>query len=271
MGYLNGRPGSALAVAAPVTTSLAPVLFTAAINTKSAWSDVWPTLDQPAGFVIIDMQPAGVAGGQGLVDIGVGISGQEHLVLRDLGVQSGTGFSAHHVALPMSIPRGAVVRARWQRSNASMTMRVGMKAFAPMNIPRRPQHVLTYGANLATSRGTSVDPGGTINTKGAWVQLTAATTAPISWLMLHIGNQANTARTDAVYLVDIGVGPAAAETVVVPNLMFMMDDAADEPTPSYIGPFPFQAPIGTRLAVRGQCTIADATDRLFDVIAYGGS
>lgn len=271
MGYLNGRPGSAIATAAPVTSSLAALLTGAAINTKGAYVDIWPTTDQPAGFVIIDMQPAGVAGAQALVDIAVGASGQEHLVLRDLGVQSGTGFSAHQVAVPMSIPQGSTVRARYARSNASLTMRVGMKAFAPMSFQRRPQHVATYGATAATSRGTSVDPGATINTKGAWTQLTAATTAPTQWLMLHIGNQGNTARTDALYLVDIGIGAAAAEQVVVPNLMFMMDDTADEPTPSYIGPFPFSAPTGSRLSVRAQCTINDATDRLFDVIAYGGA
>lgn len=269
MGYLNQKPTAVRAGSSTYTTGLGVLLTGTTINTKlSSYNEVLTATDSPIDYLTVDLQPGGVVNAQALVDIAVGPGGQEHILVSNIGVNSGTGFAAAHIPLPMTVPAGTRISARYQRSNASLTMRVGVRGFSQgAGIGR--SHCVTYGATTATSRGTSIDPGGSANTKGSWVQLSAATTHPIRWMLLHLGNQANSARTDATYVVDIGVGAAASESVIVANLMFMIDDAYDEPVPAYIGPFPVSIPTGSRLAARAACTITDATDRLFDIIAYG--
>lgn len=268
MAYLKQKPTAVRAGSSTYTTGLGVLLNATTVNNKSAYIDILAATDSPIDYLTLDLQPAGIAGGQALVDLAVGPGSQEHLLVQNIGVNAGTGFNAVHIPLPLTVPTGTAIRARFARNNASLTMRAGVRAFS-QGSGERHSHCATYGATTATSRGTSVDPGAVANTKGSWVQLSAATTHPIRWMFLHIGNQGNITRTDGTYLVDIGVGAAASESVIVPNLMFMIDDAADEPVPSYIGPFPVSIPTGSRLAVRGACTITDATDRLFDIIAYG--
>jgi hypothetical protein len=253
MGYLATPQGSGRATSSTYTTGLGILLTGTTINNKGAYVDVY-TASDPIGYLIVELQPAGVAGAQALVDIVYTTlgAGQEHILAANLGVNSGTGFTTHSI------------RARYQRSNASLTMRCAIKGFANTDVPYRGR-IQTLGATTGTSRGTSVDPGGSANAKGSYSQLVAATDAPINWMLLHIGNQSNTARTDAQYVVDVAVGT----DVKVANLQFSMDDTADEPGTPYIGPFPISIPQGSQVQVRGACTITDATDRTFDVIAYG--
>jgi hypothetical protein len=268
MGYLP--KGTAASVVSSTFSSTLGTLLSphASLNTKGVYNTVLTTT-HATRFLLIELKPAGVAAQQALVDIAYTAGGSEYNVIEDLGVNSSTGPAAITIPLAVAIPAGAVIKARYARTNASLTMRCSIKAFAGQGLAA-PSSIATYGAVSGDSGGTSVDPGGTINTKAAtWTEVTAATTHRIESMLVHIGNQANATRTDATYLLDIGVGASTFETVKVPDLTFTIDDTDDNPYPSYIGPFPISIPVGTRLSVRGQSTINDATDRLFDVILYG--
>lgn len=272
MGYLAGRSGSGSAISSTFASSLGTLLTApGSLNTKSAnYTDLIAATTMPITELWIECQPSGVAGAQALIDIAVGAGGSEVIIVPDIAVNSGTGFSTQLVRVPVSIPVTSRVSARWQRTSASLTMRVSVKGFTPM-VPTRRSTIRAFGVTAATSRGTSIDPGATINTKPAtYTTLSAALTIPVKWIMFHIGNQSNTARTDAAYLLDIATGAAASEQIIIPDLFFWIDDVADEPANPWLGPFPVSIPIGTRLSARAQCSINDATDRLFDVIAYGG-
>lgn len=270
MGYFGTRPGAMVAASSTFTTGLGIALTGAAINTKGAYTDIIASTTMAAGHLLVELQPSGITGGQALVDIAVGSAGSEDVIISNLGVNTGSGFSVHSIIVPYSIPKGSTIRARYQRNNASLTMRCSVKVFGTLDPPHT-SLITTYGADTATSRGTPITVGASANVKSSWVEVSAGTTVPHRWVLLHLGNQANTARTDAGYLVDIGIGSAGSEDIMIPDLLFLIDDALDEPNPNYIGPLPLHITEGTRIAVRASSTITDATDRLFDVILYGGS
>jgi hypothetical protein len=132
------------------------------------------------------------------------------------------------------------------------------------------QVVTTYGANTAASGGTALDPGGTINTLGAYAQVTASTTYPMRGLVMAIGNQLNAAPAAARWLINIAVGVGGSEVVVIANIQARSGSSASQggASPIFVW-FPCNIPAGTRLAVNAQCTINDATDRLLAVVIYG--
>lgn len=89
------------------------------------------------------------------------------------------------------------------------------------------------------------------NTKGSWVQLAASTPFDSDLLMLQYQCSGNTASA----LMDIGIGGAGSEVVLVPNLVI-------ESQAVYIYCLGYNIPVsikaGTRVAVRIQATIGSS-------------
>jgi len=127
----------------------------------------------------------------------------------------------------------------------------------------------TYGAVTADSGGTGVDPGGSANTKGAWSELTAATSFDIGALLVVVGTRANSA-VDASHeqLLDIGVGAASSEVVVLPDMALRASAVTDLYQPEF-GFYFVDIDAGSRIAARSEDNQTDATDRLLDVEAIG--
>ena len=122
----------------------------------------------------------------------------------------------------------------------------------------------TSGAATAASDGATVTAGA-LNTKGSWAELAAATALAGDLLIVQPG--ACSAAAD--YLVDIGIGAAGSEQTIVSNLFIRGDSSNDCVSTAMTLPLPIAIPAGTRLAVRAQSDITNATDRLFDAVLYG--
>lgn len=119
----------------------------------------------------------------------------------------------------------------------------------------------------SSQKGTAIDPGGTANTKGSWTELTSSAPHDIDYMLVLIAWNANSAISPALnFLVDIGTGAAASETVLVENIPKYHDVFEMRKTV-----YPIYAPIssGTRIAARAQCSGTDATDRICDVSILG--
>lgn len=116
--------------------------------------------------------------------------------------------------------------------------------------------VETIGAVTATSSPTDVTSGAA-NTKGSWVQLVASSAANADGIILITGQS-----TADSYLLDIGVGAAASESVVVSNV------PVHERASSYIvGTYfiPVSIPAGSRVSARCQ---AGGSGSLLRLIGY---
>ncbi len=106
-------------------------------------------------------------------------------------------------------------------------------------------------AFAAGSDGTTITAAGVADTKGAWTQLIASTTADAvafsvsSNLTLAIAGQ---------YAVDIGIGPGGSEQVIVSNVI--VPGGGNTVLNCSTIHIPIAIPAGTRIAARCQSTVA---------------
>ncbi len=127
--------------------------------------------------------------------------------------------------------------------------------------------VTDYGTDLSDSGGTQVDPGATGNTKGAYSELVASSAGLIRHLMIGIGVQSSQITSTALHLIDVAVGTAGSEQIILPDLFTATAVAKDLRQPRVMA-FPCHVPPGSRLAARAQCNTI-GVDRTFDMIIYG--
>lgn len=248
------------------------ILTDGALNTKGAWSEVIAAADvvEDVCLLKISIDNASTLATQYLIDIGKGGAGSEIVIVANIPFASATQFNVGQwsILIPVSLPKGTRVAARCQSNAAGAeTVRVQVHAIGgQLNSAVN----TTYGSDTSTSAATTIDPGASASTKGAWTELTASSTDTIAWLTVVLSGLGNDARTTATYNLDIGTGGAGSETVVLADLHFKTDTAADDFTCMQFM-FPISIAAGTRIAARGWCTINDATDRLFGVSIIGSN
>jgi hypothetical protein len=215
-----------------------------AANTKGSYAQLIATTTQRMdGFWFHWMS---ITNTDGLVDVAIGASGSEALVVENMAIASANACDS--VWVPLEIPKGVRVAVRWQAVTASSTIHVGLSALlGGFRTPRAFQRAATFGANTATSRGVSVDAGGTANTFGAWTEIVAATAFPLR--ALYVGHQRTGDFTQIVQvLLDIGYGAAGGEITLIHQLMGYNDGTDNRKTPT--GTHPVHVPAGSRLVAR---------------------
>ena len=241
-----------------------------AANTKGGWVEFFASIAfEVSAFEIITRLPSGSTNYNYLIDIGIGAAGSEVVIVSNLYLSRETYYNSDVlIRLPFSIPQGTRISIRCQSSQASAVLLAGMyiqgQGFAPSQNLNR---CYTLGAVPATSRGTQIDPGAVASTKGAWVEFSSSLPYPISFLACRIGMNANTAYTRAQFNMDVGIGAAGSEVVIVPDLIFSADSSNEAITPDFFENF-ISIAEGQRLVVRASCSITDATDRLFSATLH---
>lgn len=248
------------------------VITALANNAKSSYVQLAASSPLDADWISVFISTQENIAADFLVDLAIGGAGSEKVILANLGLSTtaGVGGNVAVFSVPLSIPAGSRIAARAQNSagtNRDITV-LAMLASGLWLTSSPSQLVSTYGANTGTSGGVSIDPGGSANTKGSWVQISASVDLDIAWLCLAVMNQVNGVRTNATWLVDIGIGGAGSEKVMVPDILLSVHSAGDLVNPCVVM-VPVSIPTGSRLVARAQSSITDATDRLFDLIAYG--
>lgn len=248
--------------------SMGVSVVSGAINTKGSYTELLASAAYDAQGFFIWMQKAGHANNDVLVDVAIGAAASETIIINNLvGANAGNGECTQYY-IPIAIPAGTRVSARSQASAATDTSKVGITLAADHPLGWSGGLITTYGADTADSGGVSVDPGATVNTKGAYSELVASTTYDISALILAIGEQNNFIRSSAGYRIDLAVGAAASEQIIIPDIQMSQNAAGDQFIPRSFH-FRTHIPAGSRIAVRAQSSINDAADRLFDAILYG--
>lgn len=248
-----------------------------AVNTKGAWQQVIAATTFPVNAIFFQRRSASANGAyEYLVDIGIGGAGSETVLIANIPYSRLTsyGLVTAPILFPIHIPLGSRLAVRCQCSLGGATigtdttlMSQGFLAGSPFS------KITTYGANVADSGGTSIDPGGSSLTKGAYVQFSAATALPIKAIIVKPANQANAARQFSGFYIDVAIGGAGLEQVLIPDLIAVSDASPNYPGLLYISypPIPVNIPAGSRLAARAAANTTDATDRLFDLVLFGVS
>lgn len=116
-----------------------------------------------------------------------------------------------------------------------------------------PQRFESVFATASSSRPGALANHANANTKGIWTEIDAATAFPVGGFMLS-ALVANAALADD-HLIDVGVGAAASEVVILANVHH---SAGSTLSPLETTNFPLALPQGVRIAMRKQSTTAAA-------------
>jgi hypothetical protein len=253
------------------TSSRTPVTVTASAtpHTKGAWVELHAATSSLATLVRVKGSTGAASTNTAtLVDIGIGAASSEVVIIPDITfggnqTEGVTGqFDSGAVEIPITIPKGSRISARCQGAQVSQAVGVSIDLFhtrtplgADWAMASYSPLVTTYGAVAGTSLGVSLTAPGSLNTKGAWTQITASTTAPITDMCASFGRDGQGNSTGGVGLVDIGFGPAGAEVVLLSNIQ--VDSTSAErllmQTAMISG---LDLPSGVRLVARFQRSIA---------------
>lgn len=103
----------------------------------------------------------------------------------------------------------------------------------------------SFGTNATgtTNSATAITSSATANTKGSYTQLMASTSFDAAAIMLEL----NTNFGDTNYLLDVAVGAAASEQIIIPNLALAFNVGM-----ALSVLFPIAIPAGSRLSARCQ-------------------
>ncbi len=236
-------------------------------NTKGSWVQMHAGVPYDVSGVYVQIVSCSAAVGYSL-DVGIGAGGSETVRIPDVvWASSRANYGGPYLYFPVSIPKGSRVACRMQSTGASATAIVSL-LFVAAGFANGPSfsRVTAYGVQTSgTSIPTTIDPGGSANTKGSWVQLVAACNR-IRALNMHV-SLSNAATASTLWTIDVGIG--ATPQIVLPDLALRCELTYDEVTQQAHGPFPISIPAGVALKVRCKSSITDATDRLIRVALYG--
>ena len=117
------------------------------------------------------------------------------------------------------------------------------------------------GIRSASSLGSSVDAGGSANTKGSYVVLGTAPNDCEAFFAM-VGPVTDIARNAQTMFLDILVN----SSLILDNWMFTFGAATDVPSPNNTPVLPATIRSGDTIAARTQCSVTTTGDRVVDVM-----
>lgn len=222
-------------------------------HTLGPWTQIIAATTKAIHLLLIDFQVASSSSATNsstLLSLSTGTAGSEPagVVIGNLGV----GYQANRAKylIPVSIPVGSRLSCAIQGFEASKNITFNVAAWTlPFGrIP--PSKLITIGADTATSRGIALAPDASANVKGAWVELTASVTQPLSALVIGMQGNGDTTIGADKHFIDIGIGAAGSEVVVIPDIQYVGSTAENYAQVGHVNLFPVDIPLGTRIAGR---------------------
>ena len=240
------------------------------INTKGSYTTLIASTSGASVVLRLTLNPDTTNVTECLIDIATGAAASEVNIMENIKYYADTGANQDvpsNIYITVDIPSGTRISARMQAAVSSDTFEIIATTYSG-SFTVNDFSATTWGANTANSRGSLVpDPGGSTNTLGAYTEIVASTADDITELMLSFGPNGNTAMASAHWIYQIATGAASSEVTIHEGIA--IGTTSTELVWPVVIVVPVVAPAGTRLAIRCQCTIATADDRLLDVVAIG--
>jgi hypothetical protein len=248
---------------AQLASSIGTSITTGTFNTKGAYVQLTASLARDCEHFWVMCHPPNLPV---LFDVAIGAAASEVVIIGNILAKRRSVMSWWYY-FPISVAAGSRVAIRAQSTGSAAAPRFELICGAQGFGGEIPYQVIeTLGAGTADTSGVTVDPGGVAHTKGAYSQLVASTARDYRALQVTI-MQENLTTNNVRSLVDIAVGAAASEQIIISNLYFCQETLYDYGFGLYTFPVDIQA--GTRIAVRSQSDDTNATDRTLDVILHG--
>jgi hypothetical protein len=248
-------------------------------HTKGAWTQAEAAIpDGVKGLHCVFYATAVAAQNSAtLLDIGIGGAGSEVVVCPDLniGFKKAPGEASWYQYIPIRLPNGVRLATRCQSATASKVPSIHFgweldegllpfRSFAAMD---------ALGADSATSRGVVLTPNATINTPGAWTEVIASTARAYHALGAMVGGGSETVLVAQTWMMDIGIGGAGAEQVLIPNIplrnLGTSEEMAQYKKTASEWMVDLHIPSGSRLSARVNSGVTGAANTRSDVVLYG--
>jgi hypothetical protein len=213
LSYTTGTAGP---TAAPATITAA-----GSNNTKGSYTQLISSLGFTCNFINLVMTRATAATRSFLIDIATGAGGAEVVKIPNMLFGINNASTSHDGArtnIPFAVTSGTRIAARCQCDAASSSCFGVITPFAAGSTPA-PSSYTTGGVSTGTSHGTTVDPGGSANTKGSYAQVVSSTSLVIQILVIMIAQSATvTSQVATQWALDVATGAGGAEVVLIPDL-----------------------------------------------------
>jgi hypothetical protein len=248
-GNVNARAslGAFTATGAPIINS-----HGSSANSLGAWGEVTASAPFDVDGISISISPNTTGTVWWLLNVGVGAASSEQIVATGIPYFQEWSDRPHgHVFVPVRIARGQRIAIQARCSSASslaLATYVQLYAAGPRGFGF-PSEVIAIGADSTTTKGTPVTTHATADTKGNWAELTSSTPRPIRGIIICATPSASNPPINA-WRLDIGVGAASSEVVLVPDFQLQTDVTGDYVMPAYSHLIPVNIPAETRISAR---------------------
>jgi hypothetical protein len=271
MSYWSTNLGGGSCEAGGIVTATTDLTTatTGGIDTYGAWVELIASTTRRTSAAIVRTIVAST--GTYESQIGIGSAGNE-VVLMDGFIQE-SRYNASNVAQGayylhfVNIPSGRRVSFRARSHLSTRSLKCAIYLFPYSFIPEFSACRVEAAGGII---GSTIDPGATINTKGAWTEMTASTTAAWNYVSYSQQFEFDSLVPDGTFLVDVAVGSAGNEQVVVSNSHFKTDSGFDSCSPTCSGVLFCHIPRNSRVAVRAQSSYNTAGTRDFKLKVQGG-
>lgn len=254
----------------PTFTSNVTVAASGTAHTKGAWIEVIASTGFAANRITFQFGANQVTNtnSSALLDVGFGAAGSEVVKVANIAVGYSNGGS---IDIPLLIPSGTRIALRMQSASAGKTMTAqACIARTAKTLTVDPSGAAsTFGANATTSQGVTFTSGN--GSKGSWVQVTADSGLASKWAHISIQGNGNNNWQAYNFTVDIGIGAAGAETVIIPNIRVSTTTSEVVTWTSAYRQYFVSIPANSRIAVRSQSTGLYSLDIVVATIAEVGS
>ncbi len=258
MGYARALVSSTRYETKGISGGVGTTVTAGSANTKGSFATLGTTGFGYDGF---HLYITGLGGGgttRYRVDISSNTGGSDQLIVEDLyfdpspaGVYSADQRS---ILVPVSVPTGAVLKARCQSVAGATSLSVSILGFQG-----DAKATKGFRALKSATDWTNTDPTSTVTLTGTtltgWQQVQASTPVRFAGLYLGLDSLGNGSLTTAHATFEIGIGPGGSEHTT--GIVIARQITAALPLVDTHGPYPCDIAAGYRLAVRAQCDIAD--------------
>lgn len=253
------------------------------MGAKGAWVQVIAAAPSDFTHLLVILNNFYAYGFSQALDIGVGASGSEVVLLSNL-VIGGAPVGGASAMVEASIPAGTRIAVRSASSydgtdpGGPFVQIIGFDSGYAGSIATGYD---TYGwSGTGAPQGVLVDPGFNGNAKDAYYQLTASVAHDLSGFFLGLDCQnavpSSTAAASPFFLIDIAIGAAGSEKIILPNFYVGKEFTMDASSTIAMRPYPVFSPMmdipiraGTRIAARSQSNASSAPDSSIGVSLYG--
>lgn len=220
-------------------------------HTKGAYAEIIASTSAAANFLEFKIQSTSLASNSTaqLIDIAVGASGSEVVIVPDIAVGgiAGPGNDIL-IQLPVSIAAGARISFRNQAELVSDICRIAQFTSYNLDSDGVSTSVDVLGTNTANSQGTKLNA-----TNGTYQEIIASTSRDYTGICLVPSTSEATQINITEVLVELGVGAAGSE-VVIGGMFINLSANEFVAQRSSLVFFGRSIPSGSRLAVRHSIT-----------------